>query len=109
MLVASYQRVVECDWTACGWQGVDFFGGPVLNSEVLLRSLHWQIENEQARVVVISDVWLDRPQTLDQLRIVLSGGPLKKCDNTWHQHYLQRQCIITELADVCICSVDAMS
>lgn len=54
-------------------KGVDFFGGPVLNSEVLLRSLHWQIENEQARVVVISDVWLDRPQTLDQLRIVLSG------------------------------------
>lgn len=57
----------------CGEQGLDFFGGPEMKTDAAIRALQWETDNREARVVVISDLCLDRPQTLDRLQAVLSG------------------------------------
>lgn len=39
----------------------------------------WEGENEEDSVVVLSDVWLDKPETLDRLRAVFSGEVCSRC------------------------------
>ena len=55
-------------------QGLDFFGGQVLKDEEMLQAEELEMERENDRIVVFSDLWLDRPNTLDKLNAVLSGG-----------------------------------
>lgn len=38
-----------------------------------MRAAEWEDVHSEDRVVVLSDVWLDRPTTLDQLRLLLTG------------------------------------
>lgn len=54
-------------------KGLDFFGGREMKADDVIRALQWEIDNQEARVVVISDLWLDQPQTLDRLQAVLAG------------------------------------
>lgn len=74
-------RGIECRWAAgaaggCGAQGLDFFGGPPLKADAALRAAEWEDGQREDRVVVLSDVWLDRPDTMDKLCLLLAGAPL---------------------------------
>lgn len=40
------------------------------------ESLQWEGENEEDSVIVLSDVWLDKPETLDRLRTMFAGALL---------------------------------
>ena len=40
--------------------------------------LQWESEHEEDSVVVLSDVWLDKPETLDRLRTLFTGD--NACD-----------------------------
>lgn len=46
-----------------------------MRDEDILSALDWEVENEEARIVVMADLWLDRPNTLDSLHSVLTGIP----------------------------------
>ncbi len=48
----------------------------MLNTHTTL--LQWESENEEDSVVVLSDVWLDKPETLDRLRTLFAGDD--QCD-----------------------------
>ena len=52
-------------------QGLDFFGGQVPDERQLLS---WEARHADDRIVLLSDVWLDRPEVLDNLHTVLAGG-----------------------------------
>lgn len=69
------QHVLEVS-SGGGRQGLDFFGGPPLKADAALRAAEWEDGHREDRVVVLSDVWLDRPETLDKLRLLLAGAPL---------------------------------
>ena len=58
-------------------QGLDFFGGRPLREEDARRAAEWERENGDARIVILADLWLDRPDTLLKLQRVLNGeqGP----------------------------------
>ena len=43
------------------------------------RTLEWECGDEEARVVLLADLWLDRPDTLDSLHRVLTGACPKPC------------------------------
>lgn len=51
-------------------QGLDFFGGQVPDERQLLS---WEARHADDRIVLLSDVWLDRPEVLDNLHTVLAG------------------------------------
>lgn len=53
---------------------MDFFGGTPLRVEEAERALEWEVEDAEARIVLLADVWLDRPDTLESLHRVLSGA-----------------------------------
>lgn len=57
-------------------QGLDFFGGAPLKADEVLRAAQWEADNEEDSVVVLADVWLDKPETLDRLRTVFAGATL---------------------------------
>ena len=42
-------------------------------------AMQWDSDNQDDSVVVLSDVWLDRPETLDRLRTLFSGDTLLCC------------------------------
>lgn len=54
-------------------KGLDFFGGAPLKADEVLRAAQWEADNEEDSVVVLADVWLDKPETLDRLRTVFAG------------------------------------
>ena len=58
---------------SCQTQGLDFFGGLPVGSEDLAATMDWEATREDDRIVVLSDLWLDKPDTLDRLQIVLEG------------------------------------
>ena len=51
-------------------QGLDYFGGRRPDARAEAR---WRAAAAEDRVVVLSDVWLDRPEVVDTLRTVLGG------------------------------------
>jgi hypothetical protein len=55
-------------------QGLDFFGGRPLREEDARRAAEWESENGDARIVILADLWLDRPDTLPKLQCVLDGA-----------------------------------
>lgn len=59
-------------------QGLDFFGGVPVAAEDMGPVLQWEGTQEADRIVVLSDLWLDKPETLDRLEVVLEG-------DTWAQ------------------------
>ena len=52
-------------------QGLDFFGGRVPEERQLLS---WEARHAEDRIVLLSDVWLDRPEILERLHTVFAGG-----------------------------------
>ena len=52
-------------------QGLDFFGGRVPEERQLLS---WEARHSEDRIVLLSDVWLDRPEILERLHTVFAGG-----------------------------------
>ena len=55
-------------------QGLDFFGGSPLRDEEAQRAAEWEREDSDARIVILADLWLDRPDTLPKLQRVLNGA-----------------------------------
>jgi hypothetical protein len=55
-------------------QGLDFFGGQRLSPEEALPAAEALAEDENDRIVFLSDVWLDKPDTLDRLKLVFEGA-----------------------------------
>ncbi|KAL4448856.1 hypothetical protein ABPG77_007573 [Micractinium sp. CCAP 211/92] len=51
-------------------QGLDLFGGSPPDERALLS---WEERHAGDRIVVLSDVWLDRPDILDRLHTVFAG------------------------------------
>lgn len=51
-------------------QGLDLFGGAPPEERALLA---WEERHAGDRIVLLSDVWLDRPDVLDRLHTVLAG------------------------------------
>lgn len=51
-------------------QGLDFFGGQPANERGLLE---WQAQHPEDRVIFLSDCWLDRPEVLTNINIILRG------------------------------------
>ena len=62
---------------AAARQGVDFFGGVDPRGEEAEAAAAWEAEREADRLVVLSDVWLDRPATLAALHTIFSGAPVQ--------------------------------
>lgn len=54
-------------------QGLDFFGGQPLKGEKLVKALEWEANHEDDRIILLSDMWLDKAETLVQLDVILSG------------------------------------
>ncbi|KAK9814165.1 hypothetical protein WJX72_001491 [[Myrmecia] bisecta] len=54
-------------------KGIDFFGGQALRGEELVKALDWEMAHENDRIIIMSDVWLDKPETLDSLHLLLTG------------------------------------
>ena len=52
---------------------MDLFGGNAPGADDLAAVVRWEEEHSHDRIVVLSDVWLDRPDTFDKLHAVLSG------------------------------------
>lgn len=52
-------------------QGLDLFGGAPPEERALLD---WEERHAGDRIVLLSDVWLDRPDILDRLHTVFAGG-----------------------------------
>ena len=59
-------------------QGLDFFGGDPVGTEDLATTMEWEGMREDDRIVVMSDIWLDKPDTLDRIEVVLEGKQLPK-------------------------------
>lgn len=57
-------------------QNLDFFGGSTPSEDEQLAAAAALAEDEADRIVVLSDLWLDKPATLDRLRVVLEGASL---------------------------------
>ena len=55
-------------------QGMDMFGGNAPAPDDVSAVAAWEAEHCDDRIVVLADVWLDRPDTFDKLHAVLSGG-----------------------------------
>eukprot|EP00192_Tetraselmis_astigmatica_P002520 CAMPEP_0117671648 /NCGR_PEP_ID=MMETSP0804-20121206/13457_1 /TAXON_ID=1074897 /ORGANISM="Tetraselmis astigmatica, Strain CCMP880" /LENGTH=563 /DNA_ID=CAMNT_0005480145 /DNA_START=264 /DNA_END=1955 /DNA_ORIENTATION=+ len=53
-------------------QGVNMFGGNLLKGKDLEDALKAERDSD-SRIVVLSDLWLDRDETLDKLEVVFSG------------------------------------
>lgn len=51
-------------------QGLDLFGGTPPEERQLLS---WEARHADDRIVLLSDVWLDRPDVVQRLHTVLSG------------------------------------
>ena len=49
------------------------FGGIAPAGDELPAVLRWEEQHCHDRLVILSDVWLDRPETLDKLHAILSG------------------------------------
>ncbi|EIE23695.1 DNA polymerase epsilon, subunit B [Coccomyxa subellipsoidea C-169] len=54
-------------------KNLDFFGGSTPSEDEQLAAAAALAEDEADRIVVLSDLWLDKPATLDRLRVVLEG------------------------------------
>ncbi len=54
-------------------QGLDWFGGHTPRDTLLQRAQEHEATNPEARIVVLSDVWLDKPATLGRLEMILDG------------------------------------
>lgn len=54
-------------------QNLDFFGGSTPSEDEQLAAAAALAEDEADRLVVLSDLWLDKPATLERLRAVLAG------------------------------------
>ena len=52
---------------------MDFFGGVPLRDEEAQRAREWEGEDTDARIVIMADLWLDRPNTLPKLQSILDG------------------------------------
>ena len=63
---------LHCSWPL--WQGLDFFGGTPLAPGEAVEAAMALAGDEDDRIVFLSDLWLDRPATLDRLRAVLAGA-----------------------------------
>ena len=44
-----------------------------MTAEDLAQTMEWEATREQDRIVVLSDLWLDKPETLDRLEVVMEG------------------------------------
>lgn len=56
-------------------QGLDWFGGTQPRDALLQRAMAHEDANPEARIVVLSDVWLDKDATLKRLETILDGVP----------------------------------
>ena len=64
-------------------QGLDFFGGRPLREEEAQRAAEWEREDGDARIVIMADLWLDRPDTLPKLQRILDGARrVSLCDRS---------------------------
>ncbi|KAK9841094.1 hypothetical protein WJX84_008604 [Apatococcus fuscideae] len=54
-------------------QGLDFFGGQSLQGHAVQQALEQETTREEARIVVLSELWLDLAGTLDSLDAILTG------------------------------------
>ncbi|KAK9905544.1 hypothetical protein WJX75_001819 [Coccomyxa subellipsoidea] len=54
-------------------KNLDFFGGSTPSEDEQLAAAATLAEDEADRLVVLSDLWLDKPATLERLRAVLAG------------------------------------
>jgi len=54
---------------------LNFFGAPELTAEEQTAAEMAEMEGGEDRVVFLSDVWLDRPETFEQLSMIFSGEP----------------------------------
>ena len=62
-------------------QGLDFFGGTPVGMDDVSTTVEWEAAKEDDRIVVLSDLHLDKPESLDRLETVLEGGRLHELDN----------------------------
>ncbi|CAD6265250.1 unnamed protein product [Miscanthus lutarioriparius] len=53
--------------------GLDFFGGGVIPTEEALRLSSLEKKAVNDMFVILSDVWLDNPETMEKLAVVLDG------------------------------------
>lgn len=54
-------------------QGLDFFGGKQLPPQSIEERKRWDAAHEEDRIVILSDVHLDRPEVLDRLHTIFKG------------------------------------
>ena len=57
------------------------FGGNAPAPDDVAAVAAWEAEHCDDRIVVMADVWLDRPDTFDKLHAVLSGRALREFSN----------------------------
>ena len=75
-------------------QGVSFFGGSDLRQSQVEELASAELLAGNDRMVVLSDVWLDSPEVMDQLQTLLTGlhqclfscAGLQMVPQLWWQH-----------------------
>ena len=55
-------------------QRLNFFGGPALSSDDVSSLMGEELDHEADRMVVLSDVHLDRREVMDGLNTLFTGG-----------------------------------
>lgn len=76
MLICDDSGWVGVNYCWLWLQGLDFFGGTPVHGELLSKCLAWESAHKEDRIVLLSDVWLDRPATLAYLDAILTGESL---------------------------------
>jgi hypothetical protein len=64
--------VLFCAMLCCE-QKLNFFGGPSLTTEAEARLELDKVDHGEDRIVFLANVWLDRSETFEALRTLLSG------------------------------------
>jgi hypothetical protein len=54
---------------------LNFFGAPELSAEEEAAAEMAELDGGEERIVFLSDVWLDRPDTFERLGTIFSGEP----------------------------------
>lgn len=60
-------------------QRLNFFGGAELSNEQLFELSEAEDNHGESRVVVLANVWLDKPEVLKGLADVLKGESISGC------------------------------
>ena len=68
-------------------QGLQLFGDEQLKASDWMAIQQAEQVSQADRLVVLSDVWLDKPDVLDSLHTIFTGGLITRLAACWHSYH----------------------